>query len=112
MSATESDDSNEPAKKKARENIDSPMDCHTQSENVEAKVDSNEQNFTETKASEAEEIKNAEHIEDPIDKFDLGKIDNGTIKLSMMSSAEKIKYIQNQPLPDRQITNWSHKGKE
>ena len=100
LSATESDDSNEPAKKKARENIDTPMDCHTQSENVEAKVDSNEQNFTETKASEAEEIKNAEHFEDPIDKFDLGKIVNGTIKLSMMSSAEKINYIQNQPLPD------------
>ena len=98
--ATESDDSNEPAKKKARENIDTPMDCHTQSENVEAKVDLNEQNFTETKASEAEEIKNTEHIEDPIDKFDLGKIVNGTIKLSMMSSAEKINYIQNQPLPD------------
>ncbi|KAK3091798.1 hypothetical protein FSP39_022710 [Pinctada imbricata] len=99
--STDSDE-NEPATKKSKsDGIDSSGDSQTKFDNPKENIASDEQEYKETKTKKSDEDEDKEHFDDPkIDRYDLGKIVNGTVKLNVMSSADKINYIKNQPLPE------------
>ena len=89
----------EPAPKKSKLciDLDDTPEITLGSQNDKANKKSDDNEFIQTTEDEIDKDKTS--IDDS-GFSDLGKIVTGAIKLNTMSSAEKISYIQNQPLPD------------